>query len=40
MGIGKSINKVDLLKDSNKRDNIELDPIIKTIISKAEEEEL
>jgi hypothetical protein len=38
IGVGESINKVDLLRDSNKRDNIELDPIVKTVISKAEGE--
>jgi hypothetical protein len=40
IGVGKSINKVDLLRDSNERDNTELDLIVKTIISKAKEGEL
>jgi hypothetical protein len=38
--IGESINRADPLRDSDKRDNTELDPIIKTVIGKAEEAEL
>jgi hypothetical protein len=40
MGAGKSINEVDPLRDSDERDNIELDSIVKIVIGKAEEEEL
>jgi hypothetical protein len=39
-GTGESINRADPLGDSNKRDDIELDPIIKTVIGEAKEAKL
>jgi hypothetical protein len=38
--VGESINEVDLLRDSNERDNTELDLIVKIVIGKAKEGEL
>ena len=40
IGIGESINRVDPLRDSDKRDDTKLDPIVKTAIDKAKEAEL
>ena len=40
IGVGESINEVDLLRNSDERDNIELDSIAKTVINKAEKGEL